>query len=52
MRKDLKVKRQQLMEQMQAHGSSTSDMEEQILAAGCKLRTVVEENHKFNEVKG
>ena len=50
LRSNLKMKRQKLMLQMQTHGKSTQEMEQQILMAGCKLRTVVEENFKFNEV--
>ena len=50
LRKDLKAKRLKLMLQMQTQGKSTQEMEQKILTAGCKLRTVVEENHKFDEV--
>ena len=50
LRSNLKAKRQKLMLQMQTHGKSTQEMEQQILTAGCKLRTVVEENFRFNEV--
>ncbi|XP_076441588.1 uncharacterized protein LOC143280791 isoform X2 [Babylonia areolata] len=48
-RKDLRMKRHQLVEQMQSQGKANNDMEHQILTAGCKLRAVVEENHKFEE---
>ncbi|KAL8583839.1 hypothetical protein ACOMHN_040308 [Nucella lapillus] len=49
MRRDLKHKRKLLLDQMGKQGKSTTEMEQQILSAGCKLRMVVEENHKFGE---
>ncbi|XP_025104363.1 coiled-coil domain-containing protein 175-like isoform X2 [Pomacea canaliculata] len=47
LRLELKEKRQELMKQLKEHGASTQEMETQIFAAGCKLRTLMEENDKI-----
>lgn len=50
LRLELKEKRQELMKQLKEHGASTQEMETQIFAAGCKLRTLMEENDKIESV--
>ena len=38
------------MNQMGKQGTSTHQVEQEILTEGCKLRAVMEENQKFDEV--
>ena len=50
LRTELKDKHQVMIEQMTEHGRLTQAKEEQIVEAGCKLRVVMEENERFEQV--
>ncbi|GFS21539.1 laminin subunit alpha-2 [Elysia marginata] len=46
---DLKNHRTRVMSQIKQHGSGMQELEQQIFAAGCQLRLVMEENQRFEE---
>jgi hypothetical protein len=47
---DLKKKRDEAIFQLRRHGEDRQKLEKEIYVAGCKLSSVLEENHKFEEV--
>ena len=47
---DLKKKRDEAIFQLRRHGEDRQRLEKEIYVAGCKLSSVLEENHKFEEV--
>ncbi|VDI30024.1 Hypothetical predicted protein [Mytilus galloprovincialis] len=49
LKKDLKKKRDEAIFQLKRHGEDRQKLEKDIYIAGCKLRSVLEENHKFEE---
>ena len=46
---DLKKKRDEAIFQLRRHGEDRQKLEKEIYVAGCKLSSVLEENHKFEE---
>lgn len=51
MKKDLKKKRDEAIFQLKRHGDERQKLEKDIYIAGCKLRAILEENHKFEDVR-
>ena len=50
MKRDLKKKRDESMFQLKRHGEDRQKVEQDIYNAGCKMRNIMEENHKIQEV--
>jgi len=46
----LKQKRHEVIFQLRHQGEEVREMEGHIFDAGCKLKTVLDENHRFQEV--
>ncbi|XP_045160947.2 centrosomal protein of 290 kDa-like isoform X9 [Mercenaria mercenaria] len=49
LRHDLKQKRHEIIFQLKHHGEETKKIESEIYVGGCKLKTVLDENHKLEE---
>lgn len=49
MKKDLRKKRDEAIFQLKRHGEERQNLEKEIYLAGCKLRSVLEENQRFEE---
>ena len=47
---DLKKKRDESIFQLKRHGEDRQKVEQDIYNAGCKMRNIMEENHKIQEV--
>ena len=49
-KEDLKRKREETMYQLKRQGDDRQKLEHDIFVAGCKLRTIMEENQKLEDV--
>lgn len=50
LKEDLKRKREETMYQLKRQGDDRQKLEQEIFTAGCKLRTIMEENQKLEDV--